>query len=375
MKFVDTPEAFAEASKHILAAPWVAIDTEADSLHHYAEKLCLIQITVPDEDYVIDPLAKIELADFFRALSQKDLILHAADGDIRLIKKALTFSPRKLLFDTMIAAQILGYDKIGLQSLAEKHCGIVLSKAEQKADWAERPLKEKLIRYAANDTHYLKQISDVMRKELVELGRLGWHDQQCTKLLETLETLKPVEDNSATAWQIKGAKTLKGKELTILKELWFWRDGLARQKDKPAFKILNSEYLLDMAKWAGEHPGVDVGEWKEAPRNVKGEHRQALNALIKRADSLPQAVMELPARERPKQRWGDRESKLLTELKTVRDKYAAELKISASLIATNTVLETLAMEKPKEISELGSKGMLPWQVEIAGEDLLKKLSG
>ena len=374
MKFVDTAEAFAEVSRHILGSPWIAIDTEADSLHHYAEKLCLIQVSVPDEDYVIDPLAKIDLSDFFRGLSDKNLIFHAADSDVRLMKKASPFSPKRV-FDTMIAAQILGYDKIGLQNLAEKHCGIKLSKAEQKADWSQRPLEEKLIRYAVNDTHYLRTISEAMREELKVLGRLEWHRQQCEKLLETLDALKPAEDNSATAWQIKGARLLKGKELTYLKELWIWRDGLARQKDKPAFKILNSEYLTDLAKWAAAYPGVDVGEWKEGPRNVKGEHRNTLNALLKRADTLPQALMELPARERPKQRWGDRESKIMTELKTVRDKCAADLKISPSLIATNALMETLAMEKPKELSALGSKGMLPWQVEVAGEEILKKLSG
>ena len=373
MIFIDTPEAFAEASARILGAPWVAIDTEADSLHHYAEKLCLLQISIPGEDFVIDPLATLELKPLFSALSSKDLLLHAADGDIRLIKKTLPFSPHKV-FDTMIAAQVLGYEKIGLQSLAEKHCDVKLSKAEQKADWAERPLAEKLIRYAANDTHYLRTIADAMKAELVELGRLEWHRQLCAKLLETLETLKPAEDNSATAWQIKGSKTLKGKEITILKELWFWRDALACQKDRPAFKILNSDYLLEISKWAATHPGVDVDQWKEAPRNVRGEHRQALNALLAKAQTLPQAVLELPERIFPRKRWSDRETKIFTELKTIRDKYAGELKIQPSLIATNAVLEALSIEKPKELSVLKEKGMLAWQIELAGRDLLEKLA-
>ncbi len=373
MRFIGTPEAFAEASSQILAAPWVAIDTEADSLHHYAEKLCLIQVSTPEEDYVIDPLTPIRFEDFFDKLSSMDLILHAADGDIRLIKKTIPFSPKRV-FDTMIAAQLLGYEKIGLQNLAERHCGITLSKAEQKADWSERPLAEKLIRYAANDTHYLRVISDAMKQELAALGRLEWHRQQCARLLDTLEALRPAEDNSATAWQIKGAKVLKGKALTVLKELWLWRDALARQKDRPSFKVLNSEYLLELARWTDEHPDKDIGEWKEAPRNVKGEHRQTLNALLKRAQSQPQAVLELPPRKYFKKRWTEKESTLLTELKTVRDKHAAELKLNPSLIATNAILETLAVEKPRELSALAATGLLPWQIETAGEDLLKKLA-
>lgn len=377
MKFVDSPEAFQDTAARILSAPWAAIDTEADSLHHYTEKLCLIQVSVPGEDYVIDPLVPLPLADFFQRLSSRQLIFHAADGDVRLIKKAVPFSP-KIVFDTMIAAQLLGYEKIGLQNLAERHCGVVLSKAEQKADWSKRPLEDKLIRYAANDTHYLETISEAMKKELIELGRLEWHRQQCARLLETLESLpaqgqKPAEENE-TAWQIKGAKALKGPALTILKELWQWRDALARQKDRPAFKVLNSEYLLELAKWAAENPQTDVGEWKAAPRNVRGEHRQALNALLKKALDLPQAVLELPKRNHLKKRWTDKESKLLTDLKTARDKQAAEFKIHASLIATNAMLEALALEKPKELSGLKDAGFLPWQIETAGEDFLGKLA-
>ena len=379
MRFIDKPEDFAEVSAKILSADWAAVDTEADSLHHYVEKLCLIQISVPGEDYVIDPLAPLKLADFFRALSSRELIFHAADSDIRLIKKAARFSPKRI-FDTMLAAQVLGYEKIGLQNLAERHCGVQLSKTEQKADWSERPLDEKLVRYAANDTHYLRTISEAMKEELAKLGRLEWHRQQCEKLLETLESLKPSENDPAVAWQIKGAKALSGKALTILKELWFWRDGLARKKDRPAFKVLNSEYLLEIAKWAAEHPHTDIGQWKNAPRNVQREHRDALNALLERADRLPQAVLEsAPSATKRggfggKKRWTDRESRILGELKAVRDKHAAELKIHPSLIATNAVLETLASEKPRHASAFKSVGLLPWQIDIAGEDLLKKLS-
>jgi ribonuclease D len=373
MIFIDTAGAFAEVSSRILAAPWVAIDTEADSLHHYAEKLCLIQFSIPDEDIVVDPLVPLPLAEFFAKIQEKDLLFHAADGDIRLIKKTVPFSPKKM-FDTMLAAQLLGYEKIGLQNLCERHCGIVLSKAEQKADWAQRPLTEKLIKYAANDTHYLRAIIDAMAEELEKLGRLEWHRQSCARLLETLENLKPQEDDREAAWQIKGAKGLKGKEITILRELWFWRDEIARKKDRPSFKVLNSEYLLDLSRWAAANPGKDVGEWKEGPRNARGEHRETLNALLKRADGLPQAMLEKPQKNNFRKRWTDKESAMLTELKTVRDKHASELKIHGSLIATNALLEALALEKPKDTAALKEKGMMDWQIESAGKDLLNKLA-
>ncbi len=378
MIFSDDPASLAEISSRILRSPWAAVDTEADSLHHYSEKLSLLQISIENEDFVIDPLSSIPLGEFLERLAEKDLIFHAADSDVRLLKKANRFSPRRV-FDTMIAAQLLGYEKIGLQSLAEKHCGVRLSKTEQKADWSKRPLEDKLIRYAANDTHYLKVISDAMREELRSLGRLDWHRQQCEKLLETLEALpgfdgKTDEEEAERAWQIKGARNLKGKGLTFLKALWQWREALAREKDRPPFKVLNSEYLLQLAQWADSNPGVDVGEWKEAPRNVRNEHRAALNTLLTRAAELPQAVLELSARTKPKVRWSEKETKIMGELRTARDEHAKTLAILPSLIATNSVLETVAIQKPKDVEALRFLGaMLPWQIEVTGEDFLKVL--
>ena len=160
----------------------MAVDTEADSLHHYIEKLCLVQVSVPEEDMVIDPLVSLDLKPLVELLNRKSLILHGADFDIRILKRFYAFEPREI-FDTMIAAQLLGYEKQGLADLAEKHCGVVLSKSAQKADWSVRPLNEKLLLYAANDTHYLLPLRAKLQEELEALGRDGWHRQSCAKLL------------------------------------------------------------------------------------------------------------------------------------------------------------------------------------------------
>ena len=213
-----------------------------------------------------------------------------------------------------------------------------------------------------------------MREELRALGRLDWHRQQCAKLLETLDALEPQEDDRSSAWQIKGARVLKGKGLTFLKELWHWREGLAKERDKPPFKILNSEYLVQLAEWADAHPGVDIADWKEAPRNVRGEHRAVINTLLKRAADLPPAVLELSPRTAPRVRWTEKETKLLGDLKAARDLHAKELAILPSLIATNSTLEAVAIQKPKDMQALETMGvMLPWQMEAAGEDLLNVL--
>ena len=373
MIFVENAAQLAPCVEKIKKSSWAAVDTEADSLHHYAEKLSLLQVTAGEDDFVIDPLVSLDLVPLAQILCEKDLLFHAADSDIRLLKKSLPFSPQRM-FDTLLAAQILGYPKMGLVDLAEKHCGLRLSKAEQKADWSRRPLEAKLLAYAANDTHYLKTIRDAMEGELKEAGRLDWHRQQCVKLLQTLEQLKTHEADPERDWQIKGSKELKGFSLTALRELWHWREKVAEAKDRPPFKVLNSEYLVQIAKWAGEHPGQDIGQWQEAPRNVKGEHRDTVNQILRTAAGLPQAQWQYPERTKPKKRWTEQDSKILGVLKVVREKLAADLKINASLVATNAVLEALAEAKPRESEELKKMDiLLDWQIDVAGEEFLKAL--
>ncbi len=371
MKLVDSAALLEEAAAKISHAPWAAIDTEADSLHHYAEKLSLVQVSIPGEDYVIDPLAKLDLAPLFAMMSEKYLLFHAADSDVRLMKKVHPFRPREI-FDTLLAAQILGYPKMGLVDLVERHCGLRLSKAEQKADWSRRPLTEKMLAYAVGDTKYLKTLQEAMERELAELGRLDWHRQQCAKLLQVLEQVREEERDPSSDWQIKGSKELKGLALTILKELWHWREELAQKRDRPPFKILNSEYLVQIARWAEANPAGDIGQWKEGPRNARGEHRDAINKLIRDAQNLPQAEYRLPERTKPRIRWTEKDSKILNDLKAVREKLAGELKVHPSLIATNAILEAVVLAKPKTIEDIEKKDLLlPWQIEAAGEALLQ----
>lgn len=373
MKYVDTVALLDEASAKISKSTWAAVDTEADSLHHYSEKLSLVQVSIAEDDYVIDPLAGLDLAPFLRMIAEKTLIFQAADSDIRLFKKVYPFKPREI-FDTMIAAQILGYPKMGLVNLAERHCGLRLSKAEQKADWSKRPLEEKLLVYAANDTHYLKPIRDAMEMELKDSGRLEWHRQHCAKLLQGLEVLRPQDSDASLDWQIKGSKDLKGKALTVLHQLWHWREAVAKERDKPPFKILNSEYLIQIAKWTQAHPDQDIGQWKEAPRNVRGEYREMIDQLIQNSQNFPPAEYRLAERAKFRKKWTDLESKHLTSLKAAREKIALDLKIHASLIATNAVLEALAVAKPKDLDEMRKLDlMLPWQVEVAGGQFLSVL--
>lgn len=381
MRYVDNPAALNQATLAIQAAAWAALDTEADSLHHYIEKLCLTQISVPEEDFVIDPLALPDLKPLMQVLEKKPLLLHGADFDLRLLKKTYGFEPAEI-FDTMIAAQLLGYDKRGLADLAHRHCGVVLSKGAQKADWSERPLNETLLAYAANDTHFLPMIVERMTEELKSLGRLEWHQQTCQKLLRSIQAAKEEKADSETIWQIKGSKELKGVALTILRELWRWREEQARRKDRPSFKVLNSETLTDISRWAGENDPADValmpnlpaGRQGRLPHTLRGQYRDSLNEVIQKARTLPQAVFTRKSGGQKPKSWSEESKQKFVLLKEERDKLGKELAIQPSLLATNATLERLAVELPKNAETLERLDcLMPWQLEVVGPRFLKIL--
>ena len=151
------------------AARWLALDTEADSLHAYPEKLCLIQISIEGADVILDPLARVDFAPACDILRQHELILHGADYDLRLLRKSFGFVPGAI-FDTMIAARLLGYREFGLSNLVQKHLGVTLEKGPQKANWGRRPLTPRMEAYARNDTRHLKALSDLLRTQLEDKG-------------------------------------------------------------------------------------------------------------------------------------------------------------------------------------------------------------
>ncbi len=375
MRTINHEGLLAEVCAAIEKSPWAAVDCEADSLHHYVEKLCLLQVSIPGEDYVIDPLVPLDLSSLAHQLSKKSLILHGADFDIRILNRFYGFKPTEV-FDTMIAAQLLGYEKQGLADLALKHCGIALSKKAQRADWSERPLDDELIDYAAKDTHYLKRISDNMKAELVGLGRLEWLKQCCERLIIATTRSDEKKAEREHPWQIKGSKELSARSLAILKTLWHWREEEARRRDRPSFKVLHAEVMVHIAKWAAENHGKDVTLLPGAPRNVKGEHRDSLNRLVKEGWSAPplryMEVKKVFKGKRP----DENSKKRLATLKEVRQQIAAELKIQPGVLVTNAGLEAVALEAPKSLEAIKGMGFfMPWQVDVLGVPFLKIVTG
>ena len=373
MKFIDSPPQLDEALKKIDNAERLALDTEADSLHHYYEKLCLLQISVPGEDYVIDSLAGLNLKKLMEILQQKPLICHGADFDLRMLKKFCDFRPKEV-FDTMLAAQFLGYSRLSLAGLVDEHFKVHLSKKAQKADWSRRPLTQELLEYASNDTHYLLRMRSLLTKELNAQGRLSWLEESCHALIAATGRVREVHPESL--WRIKGYKALKGKELVFLKELWHWREKEAQRKDKPRFKVLSSEQLLKMARWFSAHPQKPVHVCPHLPKSMKGSKVVSLEKVVKKASEISPETLQEPERQKTGKRFSNREKAILDSLKKERKALAEELKCDSSLIASNAVLERLVREYPSNIEELRSlKLLLEWQMNLVAERFLGILHG
>lgn len=353
---IQTAEALVDLSARIGAAPWVAIDTEADSLHSYPEKLCLVQLAIPGEAVLVDPLADIHLEPLWEALDRHIPIFHAADYDLHLLAKDHNYHPRGI-FDTMWAARLLGEAKFGLGDVLEKLLGVKLEKGAQKADWSRRPLTSRMSEYALNDVLYLRELEELLRAKLAALGRLDWHSQVCQRLVTDAAAVQ--RPDPLTVWRVKGHDRLDRAGLAVLRELWKWREKDALRTNRPPFFVLRHEVLSDIAAEASAATGA---------RNIK----LPPYLTSKRREGVLEAVrlgLAVPPDERPdhirhrSRRMTPAELDLAEELRCRRDAKATELGIDPTIIAARSTLFSLARRDSGEWAKL-----MAWQRELIGPE-------
>jgi ribonuclease D len=348
---IDNEQKLAALLATIQSATWIAVDTEADSLHAYPEKVCLIQVSTVAGDELIDPLAPVNLDPFLDALSGHQLIMHGADYDLRLLRKHHEFVPSGI-FDTMLAARLLGVRKFSLSNLVETYLGVKLEKGAQKANWALRPLTERMIRYARNDTHYLKALEQKLKLELEARNRLAWHQEACARLIADSARQRPADMDSV--WRVKGSHLLGRPALAILRELWQWRETEAVSANKPPYFVLSHETLVEVAAAASTARPIETF----LPKHFSERRRSALMRAIA-------AGLGLSADDHPKilhsisRRPNESEKRRFLELQKQRDDRAAELNIDPTLIASRAVLSDLAHDWEKYQCEL-----MNWQREL-----------
>jgi ribonuclease D len=331
--------------------PWIALDTEADSVHAHPEKICLLQITTPDGDELIDPLAPIKLNPLLDTFGEHELIMHGSDYDLRLLRKHHDFVPRAI-FDTMLASRLLGHVQFGLGHLVASYLGVTLEKGSQKADWAQRPLTPRMETYALNDTHYLKPLADRLKADLEAKGRLSWHQESCARLIA--ECAQPSQPDANLVWRIKGSHRLSRAALAILRELWHWREGEAIAANKPPYFILRHETLIDMSAMAAG------GQSTEAlmPKRFSDRRRSGLIEAIAQGIALPAYKHPEPIRQTGR-RLNDAERRRAVELQNHRDARARELGLDPTLIASRATLLDLSEDWDRYAPEL-----MAWQREL-----------
>jgi ribonuclease D len=349
--------------------PTIAVDLEADSLHCYQEKVCLLQFTTPERTVLVDPLAGPDLAPLAPVLADPGVrkLFHAADYDIRCLHRDFGIAIRGL-FDTMIACQFLGEAKVGLADVLGKYFGVELDKQYQRADWAVRPLSAAMVRYAAEDTRHLHRLAELLEAKLEAKGRLDWVAEEFT----LLEQGRFSDRDGPFFLRSKGAGTLRPRQLAVLEELLQWRDAEARRRDCPLFKVVGNKQLLDLAQAQPRTPQGVAAIEGISPRQADRYGKDLLGA-IETGLALPEHQLPVFPRGERRLREPEVEARLAV-LKQWRQEQAAALEIDPGVLINNALLEELARRRPEREAELAElPGLKNWQRLTFGAELIARL--
>ncbi len=368
---IETREDLDALAQDLLSAKVLAIDTEADSFYHYFDKTCLVQIATKRQIYLVDPLAlggPAELAPLAPVFASPDIrkIFHAAEYDIFVLKRDCGFTFANL-FDTMISAQLLGYPSVGLASLAERHFDVKLPKEQQRSDWSVRPLTSKQLSYAAADVLYLVELTDILSKELRAKKRQKWAQEEFETL--TQRQWPEREFDQLGYLRIKGARKLDPKALSILKQLYLFRDARAREMDRPPFKVLGNRTLLEIAE---RKPGkvADLGDIKGfTDLLMKRMGRQVMAAVREGRKEEHGPIPKLPSSGR--KRMDRAAERRIQAMKKWRTKKALEVELDPGVLCPNSALEAIAFRDPTHAKDLAEVPELKrWFVREFGSEIV-----
>jgi len=365
-EYIQTEQALANLLERLQESQTITLDTEADSFHHYYPKVCLIQGTVGPLNFILDPLANIGLDGFFNILSQKDLILHDAGYDLRMLKADFNFEPKGQVFDTMLAARLLGLEKVGLSALLADFLGVQVQKKNQRADWSKRPLPDELLRYAIIDTYYLPALADLLAGKLENLNRTQWHQQSCAwSVRAALHSKNSTNHKNEELWRISGVSRLKPREMAFFRELWRWREKEAQKANVPPFRVMYSKQMLAISEWAAAQKNPLSKELTRLPRNCRGQRLTALKKALEKAYLMPQD--QWPTQKKPdSSRQPAYEQQV--QIEKLRNRVAqigASVNLPPQFIAPKATLASIVLRKLNTLEKLLDSDLLsPWQAEL-----------
>jgi ribonuclease D len=345
----------------------IAVDVEADSMYHFKEKVCLIQLAAKKKHVVIDPLQIQDLSSIKSLFSNSDIkkIFHGADFDVRSLYRDFNIKIKNL-FDTQIACMFLGIRETSLDAVLKKRFKISLNKKYRKRDWSKRPLPEDMIEYAVNDTIYLIKLAEILEKELKEIDRISWVHEEC----KILSKVRPALLNSEPLFmKFKGAGKLNPKPLAVLEALLQFRLSVAEKKDKPLFKIIGNNSIMKIVKEkpVNKRQLAEIKALSQKQIDMYGDAivKAVNNSLMLSATALPVYPLrkapvlppEVPLRAKAIKRW--------------RDSRAKEIGLDPAIICNKTIITSIAIQNPAHLKDLLKiKEMKKWQKKEFGRDIV-----
>ena len=369
-EYLDTVADVEKFTSEIATTREIALDTEGASFHRFVDRVYLLQLSTRTRHAVIDPLPIGAPAGLGALLEDPavEVVFHDADYDLRLLQQDYGWHIRTI-FDTRIAAQLLGYTAFGLAALLERFFDVKLDKKHQRADWSMRPLTVDMLDYAAQDTRWLLQLKDHMASELERMGRTAWAREE----FALLEGTRWTDEEPGTSYlRLKGARDLSRRELAVLRELVPWRDAVAGELDRATFRVLGNEQLLDISRSQPQTKEA-LGKIKGMPRAILEQRGADLLDAVRRALAVPEP--ELPKFPRVA-RW-DRDPDFdsrVSALKTARDAAAKRLELDPGVLCSRDRLEAVARRNPATVEEVAEVPELRrWQVSELAADFVTAL--
>jgi ribonuclease D len=368
--YLETAAAVEQFVASIDGATTLAVDTEGASFHRYHDRIYLLQLSTLERHAIIDPLRAGTLDALGAVVESRgvEIVFHDADYDLRLLHQDYGWRVANI-FDTRLAAQLLGIRAFGLAALLQSFFGVRLDKRFQRADWSMRPLSKEMLAYAAQDTMHLLELRQQLRSELEKRGRWSW----ATEEFERLEGTRWDEEDTGSAFlRMKGARDLSRRELAVLRELVPWREDVARELDRSTFRVVGNEVLLEMSRRAPSSK-AELGAIKGMPRGMIETRSAGMLDAIQRGVAVAEA--DLP-RFPKSPRWArdpDFDDRV-NRLRQVRDAKARDLDLEPGVLCPRERLESIARKQATSLESLTEVPELRrWQIEVLGADLVRAM--
>lgn len=377
--WVDRPVALQRMIEHLRGQPVLAIDTESNSLYAYREQVCLIQISVPETDYLVDTLALSDLSGLGPLLADPSVVkvFHGAEYDLSVLHRDFEFAVSNL-FDTMWASRVLGWPAHGLADLLQTCFGIHLDKKYQRANWGVRPLPPEQLNYARLDTHYLLPLYELQVRELNARKRWAQAQHCFARVAHSRWEFRGFDPEGF--WRLPGVRDLDDVGRGVLRELYRLRDHIARQEDRPAFKICSNKMLLTLSAQRPRNLS-ELRRMRGLARYVAKQYGRELVIAIRRGTGCPISWEEHPRSDHepvsgPNGRPSAASQACFEALRAWRNATALARGVEPDMVATNQTLWALAHRKPHTRAELLQEGLLAnWQIDEFGDELLALLNG